>query len=160
MNPNLKYVDYNNPQHAKDLVYLLDHYAQDEMGGASPLKENVKQNLSNELAKRSFAFSFIAYVNNKPAGLINCFEGFSTFACKPLINIHDLVVHSDFRGQGLSRALIQSVCEEGKKRGCCKITLEVLTGNTVAYQAYRRFGFKPYELKPENGSATFMEFYL
>jgi hypothetical protein len=24
-------------------------------------------------------------------GLVNCFEGFSTFACKPLVNVHELL---------------------------------------------------------------------
>lgn len=160
MNTNILRIDYTNPQHAKDLIFLLDHYAQDEMGGGAPLKEEVKLNLTNALANRADAFSFIAYVDGKPAGLINCFEGFSTFACKPLINIHDLVVHSDFRGKGISRQLMQSVCNEGKERDCCKVTLEVLTGNKSAYQAYLNFGFKAYELKPENGSATFMQYYL
>lgn len=160
MQINLIKIDYLNPEHQAHLLFLLNHYAEDEMGGAKPLSEHVKQNLAAELAKRNDAFTIIAYVDGRPAGLANCFEGFSTFSCKPLINIHDLAVHRDYRGKGLSKHLMQKVTEEGKSRQCCKVTLEVLTGNKVAYNAYLKFGFKPYELKPENGSATFMEFYL
>ncbi len=160
MHINLIKIDYLNPEHQAHLLYLLNHYAEDAMGGGKPLSNYAKENLTTELAKRPNAFTFIAYADGKPAGIANCFEGFSTFASKPLINIHDLAVHTDFRGKGISKMLMQAVSDEGKKRQCCKITLEVLTGNKIAFNAYLKFGFKPYELKPENGSATFMELYL
>ena len=41
-------------------------------------------------------FTFI----DKPVGLATTFEGFSTFAAKPLINIHDIAVLPDYRGRG------------------------------------------------------------
>lgn len=37
-------------------------------------------------------FSVLAFDADQPVGLINAIEGFSTFACKPLINIHDVIV--------------------------------------------------------------------
>jgi hypothetical protein len=37
------------------------------------------------------------------------------------------------------------------------LTLEVLTGNRGAYDAYVGFGFRAYELDPAMGAATFME---
>lgn len=153
-------IDYNNPQAQADLLFLLEHYAMDEMGGGKPLKDEVKQNLLSRLAELPHAFSVIAYVDGKPAGLSNCFEGFSTFACKPLINIHDFVVHKDFRGQGLSKKLMDKIVEISQEKQCCKITLEVLEGNKIAFQSYLSYGFKPYGLDPEFGSASFMEFYL
>ena len=39
-------------------------------------------------------------------GLIDCFAGFSTFAAKPLLNVHDIVVHASRRGQGIAQALL------------------------------------------------------
>jgi len=42
-------------------------------------------------------------------------------------------------------------------RGCCKLTLEVLTGNLVALRSYERFGFAPYALDPAAGQASFMQ---
>lgn len=160
MQVNVKQIDYTNPEHQSNLLFLLEHYAMDEMGGGKPLSSHAKNNLTTALAALPNAVSVIAYVDGQPAGLANCFIGFSTFACKPLINIHDLVVHENFRGQGLSKKLMNKISEIAKEKQCCKITLEVLTGNKVAYQSYLSYGFKPYELDPEHGSATFMEYYL
>ena len=42
-------------------------------------------------------------------------------------------------------------------RGCCKLTLEVLSNNPNAMASYAKFGFKSYELDPELGTAQFWE---
>ena len=150
-------VDYSNPRHCQDLIELLDEYARDPMGGGQPLSSFVKANLAAALAKRPDALSLLAYVEGRAVGLVNCFEGFSTFACKPLLNIHDVVVLKDYRGRGISRQLLEQVEALGRTRGCCKLTLEVLEGNRVARQAYERYGFKGYELDPAMGQALFLE---
>ena len=115
--------DYHDPRQARDIAYLLNCYACDPMGGGTPLDEEVMNSLAAELAQRPQAFSILAYVNGEPAGLINCFEGFSTFKCRPLVNIHDVVVHGDYRGQGLSQRMMKRVEEIARQRGCCKLTL-------------------------------------
>ncbi|RLU00641.1 GNAT family N-acetyltransferase [Ketobacter sp.] len=150
-------VDYHDPQQARHLVQLLDHYARDPMGGGEPLADAVQANLVTGLAQRPFAFSLMCYVNGQPAALTNCFEGFSTFAAKPLINVHDIVVHRDYRGLGLSQILLNKVETLARERGCCKITLEVLSGNTTAQGAYRKFGFEQYQLDPNAGQAQFWQ---
>lgn len=149
--------NYANPQHQQDIPFLLDQYASDPMGGGAALDENVKSHLTEELAKIPHAFSVIAYLNNQPAGLANCFEGFSTFSCRPLINIHDLVVLSEFRGQGISRKILEKIEEIARQKHCCKITLEVLSHNQLAQSAYRNFGFSGYELDPTTGPALFWQ---
>ena len=154
---NLLLVDYNNQDHIKDFIYLLNEYAQDPMGGGVALTDYVKENLAEGLAKVPTAFSYIAYVDQQPAGLINCFEGFSTFACAPLINVHDLVVAEPFRGQGVGLRLLERVEQHAKEKGCCKITLEVLSNNEIAKSAYTKFGFAGYELDPEAGQALFWQ---
>ena len=150
-------VDYLNPQHAADMVFLLDSYACDPMGGEKPLSQEVKSSLVGKLAKIPHAFSVICYVDDKPAGLINCFEAFSTFKCKPLINIHDVVVSVEYRGLGLSQKMMQHVEHIAIKKGCCKVTLEVLEGNTVAQNSYFKFGFAGYELDSKMGNAMFWQ---
>jgi GNAT superfamily N-acetyltransferase len=52
-----------------------------------------------------------ALVDGKPVGLAICLEGFSTFSCKPLLNIHDIVVLSEYRGRGLSKKLLSKAEE-------------------------------------------------
>lgn len=157
MNVEVVKANYLNRQHEKDISMLLDRYASDPMGGRQPLDENVKNNLVKELSKLPHAFSIIAYVNGKPAGLINCFEAFSTFSCKPLINIHDVVVLEEYRGNGISQVMLSRVEEIAQSKGCCKVTLEVLSNNEVAKSAYSKFGFSGYELDPEAGVALFWQ---
>lgn len=150
-------VEYTNPQHAKDITHLLNTYAQDPMGGGNALSDEVKNNLAKTLATLPHAFSVICYIDDQPAGLINCFEGFSTFKCQPLINIHDIAVISEYRGLGISQRMLEKVEEQAKQKDCCKITLEVLEGNNIARNAYLKFGFDGYELDPKMGKALFWQ---
>ncbi len=149
--------DYANTQHAIDMAILLNHYANDPMGGGKPLAIGIAENLATNLTKLPHAFSVLAYIDNKPVGLINCFEAFSTFQGKPLVNIHDVIVHQDFRGQGLSHKMLAEVERIAIKKGCCKLTLEVLAGNEIAKSSYNTFGFDVYELDPEAGQALFWQ---
>jgi len=148
---------YSNPFHAKALGLLLDQYARDAMGGGRGLSVDVQENLAAELAKRPHAFSVLAFAGGEPVGLVNCFEGFSTFACRPLVNIHDVVVIAPWRGRGVSQRMLAEVEKIARQRGCCKLTLEVLEGNLPAQAAYRRQGFAGYELDPQMGRALFWQ---
>ena len=146
---------YSNSVHAEAIGLLLNHYAQDPMGGGHALSADLLQQLPAELAKRPHAFSVLAFVGGEPAWLVNCFEGFSTFACRPLVNVHDVVVKEPFRGLGLSQKMLQKVEEIARQRGCCKITLEVLEGNPVAQASYRKFGFDDSIFDPAHGRMLF-----
>lgn len=150
-------VNYGDPRHGEDLIYLLDCYARDPMGGGKPLSPAIKNNLIPQLAQRPYALSLLGYYQDKPAGLINAFESFSSFKCRPLINIHDVIVAPEFRGYGISQAMLATLESIARERGCCKLTLEVLEGNTLAQVAYRKFGFAGYELDPAMGKALFWE---
>ncbi len=149
--------DLNSPDQALTIITLLNSYATDLMGGGKCLSEFTKQNLITELRKRSDSCVILAFENGTAAGLAICFEGFSTFACKPTLNIHDLYVAAPFRGRGLSIALLEKIESIATQRGCCKLTLEVLEGNHAAQNAYKKFGFVGYELNPEMGRAMFFE---
>ena len=149
--------DYTSSRHAADLVFLLNSYATDPMGGGEALSPAVQENLAATLADLPHAVSVLCYVDGKPAGLANCFEGFSTFSCRKLLNIHDIAVHSDYRGLGLSQRLLEKIEQLAVERGCVKLTLEVLEGNVPAAGAYRKFGFAAYQLDPAMGRAMFWE---
>lgn len=153
-------VNYQDATDRTALCQLLNVYAQDPMGGSTPLAAEPLARLCDDLAERPFAFSFIAWNGSEPVGLANCFEGYSTFKAQPLINIHDLAVHPSARGRGVGQALMQAVAAEGLARGACKITLEVLSGNAVALKSYERFGFAGYQLDPKAGQAVFLQKWL
>ena len=157
MSTVLERANYSDSKHATDIGSLMNCYASDPMGGGSPLTTEITSRLASELNKIPHAFSVICYVSEKPAGLINCFEVFSTFKCKPIINVHDIVVVEEFRGQGISHLLLQEIEKIAAEKDCCKITLEVLEGNIPAKNSYIKFGFKDYELDPSFGKAMFWE---
>lgn len=149
--------DYQQPRHAEAIVTLMQHYASEPTGGGAALPHAVVTNLVSTMARLDYVFSLLIFAGETPVALANCVLGFSTFKCAPLLNIHDLVVHSEWRGRGLSQLLLQAVEQQAIQRGCCKVTLEVLEGNTVARHAYLKAGFAPYQLRPETGSAMFWQ---
>jgi len=157
MNVEIVKANYKSKDQGKDIAFLMNAYATDPMGGGKPLDDEVIDNIAIELSKRPYAFSIIGYVDGLPAGLINCFELFSTFSCRPLINIHDMIVLKEFRGHGISQKMLNKVEEIAITKGCCKLTLEVLSGNEVAKSSYKKFGFTDYELDPSIGSALFWQ---
>lgn len=155
--------DYGDPRHAEALVTLLDAYARDPMGGGEPLSAYARSNLVSSLAQRAQAFSVLAFDvsgTGRAVGLVNCLEGFSTFACKPLVNVHDVAVLAEYRGRGIAAAMLLLVEQIARERGACKLTLEVLAGNRNALSVYRRFGFANYQLDPAMGHAQFFQKYL
>ena len=149
--------DLTNSNHAEALVYLLNRYALDPMGGGEGLSDFTKDNLAKEILKRTDITVILAFDGDKPAGIINCIEGFSTFKCKPLINIHDVYVDADSRGKRIATKLLQAAEDLAIEKHCCKITLEILEGNEPAKLAYLKFGFASYELDPKMGKAMFWE---
>jgi len=157
MNIDIIFASYVNKNHAKAIGNILNEYAKDKMGGNKELPEEIRNNIAKKLSTISNSFTVLAYVNNEPAGLITAFENFSTFKCKPLINIHDIMVLKEFRNLGLSQKMLALVQKESIKRGCCKITLEVLDKNEIAKKSYTKFGFSGYELDPQFGKALFWE---
>jgi len=155
--------DYAHPRHAQVLVDVLDAYARDPMGGGEALSDFAKANLVACLATRPAAFSVLAFEDageTRPMGLINCIEGFSTFACQPLVNVHDVVVLPAYRGQRVAEAMFALVHDLAVQRGACKLTLEVLSGNRSALRLYERLGFAQYQLDPAAGRAQFMQKWL
>lgn len=147
--------DLNNQQHASAYLALMSHYACDPMGGGEDLSDYAKSNLVKTLLARTDVSIILVFNDDEPAALLTAIEGFSTFACKPLFNIHDVVVHSKFRGRGLTKLLFSKIEEVARGQDCCKITLEVLSGNPIAKKAYQKLGFSDYALDPEFGSALF-----
>src|SRR5690606_18887542 len=152
--------DYTDPGHAAALVMLLDAYASDPAGGGEPLSAFAKANLVRELTARPQAYSVLAFDGTAPVGLVNCIEGFSTFACKPLVNVHDVAVAASHRGRRVGEQMLALAERIARERGACKMTLEVLAGNRSAQALYARIGFESYQLDPAMGDAQFLQKWL
>jgi GNAT superfamily N-acetyltransferase len=132
--------DLSRPDHQEAVVAMIDAYAADPMGNGKRLSEDVREALVPGLRKVPTTLIFLAYLDGAPVGIAACFHGFSTFAAKPLINIHDLSVLPGHRGHGIGRRLLEAVEQKARSLGCCKVTLEVGEDNR-ARGLYEAFGF-------------------
>ena len=152
-------VDFHCVLDSDNLLEALRTYALDPMGGGEDLSDYAKENLVVSLQQRPTCHAFLLKEvgSQQVAGFSICFEGFSTFACAPLLNIHDFAILPSFRGRGLGSILLEGIEESCKSFGCCKITLEVLEGNEVARKLYKKQGYVPYELDPAMGKALFLQ---
>lgn len=154
---SIKIADLSQTEDQETLIYLLDAYACDPMGGGETLSNYCKTHLATTLHQRNDCVILFAFSDNQPTGLLTAFEGFSTFQCKPLLNIHDIAVIDGYRQQGIATSLLKKVEEIARQRNYCKLTLEVLSGNQPAQQAYTKYGFRAYELDETKGKAWFWE---
>ncbi|HSC80315.1 MAG TPA: GNAT family N-acetyltransferase [Chitinolyticbacter sp.] len=127
------------------------------MGGGAGLAPYTRAHLVDELARRPGCHVLLAFHGKVPAGIAICFEGFSTFTCRPLLNIHDLVVSPDFRCRGIGSLLLAHAEALACRMGCCKLTLEVLEGNAAAQALYLANGYASYALDPAMGRAMFWQ---
>lgn len=154
---SVRLADYTSATDAAAVVTLLDAYASDPAGGGEPLSDYAKTHLVRELAARPQAYTVLAFDGDLPVGLVNCIEGFSTFACKPLVNVHDVAVLASHRGRGVAAQMLALAEQMAQARGAVKMTLEVLSGNQPAVALYRRIGYEGYQLDPAMGTAQFFQ---
>jgi ribosomal protein S18 acetylase RimI-like enzyme len=133
--------DLDAPQHQEAIVSLINAYARDPMGDGRDLPADVCDRLIPGLRQHPTTLVFLACDGETPVGIAVCFLGFSTFAARPLINIHDLAVLPEYRGHGVGSLLLEQVEAKGRELGCCKLTLEVREDNHRAHRVYQRAGF-------------------
>lgn len=146
---DIRRADWQHPADQQAVLELLDRYARDPLGQGGPLSDAVRQRLIPGLRAQPGTVVLLAWRDSQPGGLAVCFEGFSTFHARPLLNLHDLIVVPELRGRGVGRALLQAVEAEAVRRGCCKLTLEVRADNLRARRLYRTMGFDSGESAPE-----------
>ena len=148
--------DLKLAKHREAVLAMVDAYSRDSMGDAKPLDPDVRARLIPGLQKHPTTLVFLAFAGDQAVGAAVCFIGFSTFAAKPLINIHDFVVLSALRGKGVGRRLLEAIEGKARELGCCKVTLEVMDNNHRALRMYQAAGFVRYALQKDAGTAIFM----
>ena len=148
--------DMDRPDHQAAVLAMVDAYSRDPMGDGAPLSAEARARLIPGLRQHPTTLIFLAYDGEAPVGVAVCFLGFSTFAAKPLVNLHDVSVVPTHRGRGVGRILLAAVEARARELGCCKLTLEVLDQNHRALRTYLAAGFKRYSLQPGAGEALFL----
>ena len=148
--------DLDRADHQHAVLQLTDAYARDPMGNGKPLSDDARQALIPGLRQHPTTVIFLAYRGSNPIGIANCFIGFSTFAARPLINISDLAVLSEYRGQQVGRRLLEAVEQKAREIGCCKLTIEVQEHNHSARHLYEGVGFSQAVYVEAAGGALFL----
>ena len=142
MNLQIREANLNDARDTGGIVDILDSYATDPKGGGRGLSADVKRRLIGVLREHPTTLVLLAVAGGEPVGVAVCFFGVSTFRARPLLNVHDLAVLPKFRGRGVGSALLGAVEDHARRRGCCKLTLEVQDDNARARTLYQRFGFE------------------
>ncbi len=156
---DLRIIEANlaDPAHRQAVLELTCAYARDAMGCGKDLPQEVQQTLVERLAAHPTTLIFLAEADGRAIGIATCFLGFSTFAAKPLINIHDLHVLPEFQRHGIGRRLLAAVEAAARARDCCKLTLEVQDDNHRAANLYRSFGFAASYQHSDAQSVVFLQ---
>ena len=138
----IKECDFQDPHQCQAIIDLMNHYMASDMGGKlPPYGENTAKDVIEGLRHHPSRLVLLAEYKGEYVGLSNSFINFGTFAAKPFINIHDIVVLDKYRGLGIGRKLMEAIHSKAKELDCGKITLEVRTDNTTAQQLYKSMGF-------------------
>ena len=134
-------LDFQDGRHTAGLIRILSTYSEEDGGGGQEISDKVQRELPKLLDGVPGRQVLLAVDDENPVGVAVCFMGFSTFKAKPVLNLHDLAVLPEYRGQGVGSRLLQAVDERARELGCCKTTLEVIESNESARRLYERMGF-------------------
>ena len=148
--------DLDQPEHQNAVLQLVDAYSRDPMADGAPLDSEARERLIPGLRRHPTTSIILAYEGDAAVGIAVCFLGFSTFAARPLLNLHDVAVLPSHRGKGVARGLLAAVELHARSLGCCKLTLEVLDKNEPALRAYLAAGFRRFSLQATAGEAIFL----
>ena len=148
--------DLDHREHQQAVVALLDAYAMDPMGNGKALSNEVRRELIPGLQQHPTTIIFLAFQNKNAVGIATCFVGFSTFAARPLINIHDFYVIPEVRRQKIGHMILAAVEQKARDTGCCKVTLEAQQNNRRAQRIYEVAGFSRSVYVEAAGGALFL----
>ena len=84
--------------------------------------------------------ALIAEWDGTAAGYASFFYFYSTFQGRAALFLEDLFVLDKFRGKGIGKALLVSVCKLAVEEGCFGLRWEVLDWNRPAIQFYEKLG--------------------
>ncbi|PZD75359.1 Spermidine/spermine N(1)-acetyltransferase [Acaryochloris thomasi RCC1774] len=88
----------------------------------------------------TYAEALVASIDQHIVGFALFFTNYSTFLTQPGLYLEDLFVHSDYRRQGIGKALLQQVANLAVERNCGRLEWSVLDWNENAISVYQRLG--------------------
>lgn len=127
-------------QDLKELNDLFDDYRafyhkkSDKMASKAFLKERIEKDESVIYIARD--------ENGAATGFTQLYPLFSSTRLKRFWLLNDLFVHSDFRGKGISKLLIEQAKQLCVETNACGMYLETSIDNDIGNQLYPTSGFK------------------
>jgi GNAT superfamily N-acetyltransferase len=110
-----------------DQYRVFYHKESDMAGAVSFLKDRLT---------REESVVFLCEREGKLAGFVQLYPLFSSTRMQRLWLLNDLFVAEEFRGQGVSKALIEASRVFGIETGACGLSLETEKTNKIANQLY------------------------
>ncbi len=133
------YLDVSNEAHRSQFKQLFDEYASSVSANLDPL-------ITSKIYELPYFHGFLCLVEQKPAAFAVCFESFSTYRSKKVLNIHDFMVSLNHRGQGIGKILLDGIEQFCNHHDFLKITLEVDDNNIVAQKLYSSCNFQDHQV--------------
>jgi len=122
------------------LVVLFEQYR--EFCGAQANPQATRTFLANLIDNQeSVIFIAVDKLSDKVMGFVNLYPSYSTLALERLWILNDLGVAQDFRGRGVSKALIDKVLSFAQQTNAVRIELKTEKTNARAMQLYKSMGF-------------------
>ena len=153
--PDVWICDFAEADDRAAFARLMAEFAAEPVSASAHLGEAHFAKVAADLARR--AGTLVLFASRAevefPEGVLIAFEGYSSFAQRPLFNVHDVHVSPEARGKGLGSAMVEALVEIAREHGFAKITLEVAATNAGAVRLYRRLGFRGLDNLPAEGPA-------
>ncbi|QDU98373.1 GNAT family N-acetyltransferase [Lignipirellula cremea] len=138
------------------ILHLTEVMSYDSPGSPQPLPAAVKQKLIQGLQAMPTTLILLAWRQDQAVGAAVCFWGFSTFAAQRVLNVHDLIVQAENRGQGIGKLLLAAVEQAARAGDACKVTLEVDEENAGARRLYAQLGYVGADTPGKAGRTFFL----
>lgn len=106
-----------------------------------PDYKKCKQFIQDRLTQEQ-SHIFLLYVEGKAAGFVQLYELYHYIKLEKQWLLSDLFVHPDYRGKGLSVALIDRSKQWCDETGGCGLMLETEKTNDIGNKLYPRCGFE------------------
>lgn len=88
----------------------------------------------------------VAEANGEVIGMCSGQQTISTAEGGPALLVEDVIIHAEYRGQGIGRQLMKKIAEWGKMKGAARLQLLADRNNTPALEFYTRLGWQATEL--------------
>ncbi|MFT4694253.1 MAG: GNAT superfamily N-acetyltransferase [Francisella sp.] len=134
------YIVESTEAHLNQLVDVFEEYR--EFCGFKRSQNKTKLFLKKLICdKEAIIFIAVDSKTDSIMGFVNLFPSYSSLSLQRLWILNDLGVSSDFRGKGVSKALIHKVQEFAKETNAIRVELKTALTNTTAQSLYRAMNF-------------------